>query len=182
MHMIRTLLAAFALLLAFPALAIPAPGAKAPAMSAVDSNGKPQTLRSLAGRKGTVVMFFRSAEWCPFCKAQLIAMNADAAKPLADRGYALVGLSYDQPEILAKFAAERQVAWPLLSDPKSMVIDAWGLRDPAYAAGSRAYGVPRPAIFVIDGKGVIKARLMEDDYRKRPPASAVIAAIDALGK
>ena len=180
--MIRTLIAALALLVSVPALALPAPGEKAPSISAADSNGKPQSLRSLAGRKGTVVVFFRSAEWCPFCKAQLIAMNADAAQPLADRGYALVGLSYDQPAILAKFAAERKISWPLLSDQQSRVIDTWGLRDPAYAAGSRAYGVPRPAIYVIDRKGVITARLMEDDYRKRPPATAVITAIDALGK
>ena len=168
--------------LAVPAAAIPAVGEKAPAIAGTDSTGKARTLKQLAGRKGTVVMFFRSAEWCPFCKAQLIAMNAEAAAPLATRGYNLVGLSYDAVPVLAKFAAERKVAWPLLSDPGSQVIDGWQLRDPAYPPGNRAHGVPRPAIYVIDRKGVIRARLMEENYRNRPPASAVLAAVDALGQ
>lgn len=161
---------------------IPAVGDKAPAVAGTDSTGKARTLSQVAGRKGTVLMFFRSVEWCPYCKAQMIAMNADAAGALASRGYNLVGLSYDAVPVLAKFAAERNVAWPLLSDPRSQVIDGWKLRDPAYAAGSRAHGVPRPAIYVIDANGVIRARLMEDDYRKRPPAQAVLAAVDALGQ
>jgi peroxiredoxin len=170
------------ILMAAPAVAIPAVGEPAPAVAGTDSTGKARTLKQVAGKKGTVLMFFRSVEWCPYCKAQMIAMNADAAVQLASRGYNLVGLSYDAVPVLAKFAAERNVAWPLLSDPKSQVIDGWQLRDPAYAAGSRAYGVPRPAIYVIDAKGVIRARLMEDDYRKRPPAQAVLAAVDALGQ
>ena len=170
------------ILLAAPAVAIPAVGEKAPAVVGTDITAKPRTLQQLAGRKGSVLMFFRSAAWCPYCKAQLIAMNDAAAAPLASRGYTLIGLSYDAPDVLARFAAERKVSWPLLSDPKSQVIDGWGLRDPAYPPGNRAHGVPRPAIFVIDAKGVIRARLMEDDYRKRPPAEAVIAAVDALGR
>lgn len=179
----RSILPLIALtLIAAPASAIPAVGETAPAVSGTDITGKARTLKQVAGRKGTVLMFFRSASWCPYCKAQLIAMNEDAAAPLAQRGYSLVGLSYDDVPVLAKFAAERKVAWPLLSDPQSKVIDGWQLRDPAYPPGNRAHGVPRPAIYVINAKGIIRARLMEDDYRKRPPASAVLAAVDALGQ
>lgn len=184
MGMNRVLLAALApiMLLSAPAVAIPAVGEPAPAVAGNDITGKGRTLKQLAGKKGTVLMFFRSVEWCPYCKAQMIAMNAEAAGPLAQRGYALVGLSYDAVPVLAKFAAERNVAWPLLSDPRSQVIDGWQLRDPAYPPGNRAHGVPRPAIYVIDSKGVIRARLMEEHYRNRPPASAVLAAVDALGQ
>lgn len=169
-------------IVAAPAAAIPAVGEKAPAVAGADITGKTRTLAQLAGKKGSVLMFFRSASWCPYCKAQLIAMNDGAAAPLAERGYNLVGLSYDEVPVLAKFAAERNVGWTLLSDPQSKVIDGWQLRDPAYPPGNRAHGVPRPAIYVIDRKGVIRARLMEDDYRKRPPVEAVLAAVDALGQ
>jgi len=182
MRTVLTALIAPALLIAAPALAFPAVGDKAPAVSAVDSMGKARTLKQLAGRKGTVLMFFRSASWCPYCKAQLIAMNEKAAAGLAQRGYALVGLSYDSTDVLAKFAAERTVAWPLLSDPASKVIDGWQLRDPAYPAGNRAHGVPLASVYVIDKKGVIRARLMEANYRVRPQPEAVLAAVDALGQ
>lgn len=167
----------FGAVISAPAMAaIPAVGEKAPALVATDMTGKARTLASVRGAKGTVLVFFRSASWCPYCKAQLIDLNKNAAETLKARGYALVGLSYDAPDVLAKFAAERAVTWTLLSDPQSKVIDGWQLRDPAYAAGSRAEGVPRPAIFVIAPDGTIRARLMEESYKDRPQVEAVLAA------
>jgi peroxiredoxin len=80
-------------------------------------------------------------------------------------------------ELLAKIPA-----WPLLSDPQSKVIDGWQLRDPAYPPGNCAHGVPLPAVYVIDKRGVIRARLMEANYRQRPQPEAVLAAVDALGQ
>lgn len=62
----------------------------------------------------------------------------------------------------------------------SAVIDSYGLRDPAYQAGSRAYGVPRPAILVIGRDGAIKAKLAEDAIGKRPPLAVLIEALDQV--
>lgn len=180
MHITQAFTLATAIVVAMPAMAaIPDVGDTAPAFSARDSSGKPQSLRSLAGLKGTVVLFFRSAEWCPYCKAQLIDVNARAAAAVKERGFGMAALSYDSPAVLAKFAAERGIAFPLLSDPESKVIDGWQLRDPQYKPDSRAAGVPKPAIFIIGRDGRIKARLMEDDYKKRPQVEAVLAAVDA---
>lgn len=72
----------------------PAPGTRAPEVGALtDQNGVPRRLSDLAGSKGVVLMFFRSAGWCPFCQAQLIAMNegagGDRAERLQDRRVAL---------------------------------------------------------------------------------------------
>ena len=180
--MMRVATMVVAMLAAPAAAAFPAVGDKAPAVAATDSTGKAQTLKRLQGKNGTVLVFFRSAAWCPYCKAQLIDLNAHAAPALRARGYALVGLSHDSPEVLAKFAAERNVGWPLLSDPKSDVIDRWQLRDPAYGAESRAYGVPRPALYVVGRDGTIKARLMEESFKNRPAVEVLLAAVDALGR
>jgi hypothetical protein len=38
-------------------------GDKVPAFSAPDQNGKAQTLASIAGPKGAMLVFFRSADW-----------------------------------------------------------------------------------------------------------------------
>jgi hypothetical protein len=38
-------------------------GRKAPAFSAQDQNGRTQNLETLKGPKGTVLLFFRSADW-----------------------------------------------------------------------------------------------------------------------
>jgi peroxiredoxin len=145
-----------------------------------DQTGKPRSFADLTGKSGLVLMFFRSADWCPFCQAQLIDMNGGVAE-IAKRGYQIAGLSYDSPQILQTFTAKRQIAYTLLSDPKSEVIDLYKLRDPQYPPGSRAYGVPRPIIFLLDASGTIKAKLYEESYKVRPPVAAVISKLDELG-
>ncbi len=159
----------------------PAIGSKAIPLAATvtDTGGKAATLASLAGPKGTVLVFFRSVKWCPYCQRQMIELK-DAVAPLAKRGYALAAISYDPPEVQAAFAEKQGIGFTFLSDPGSKTIDAWGLRDPQYAPDSFAYGVPKPAIFVIDRTGVIHAKLAEDGYKVRPSVEAVLAAVDGV--
>ena len=183
----RTLLAAaiMALLASFHVAVAqddlgPATGTKAPDIGTpLDQSGKPRSFASLMGDKGTVFFFFRSAAWCPYCQAQLMDLNTGVSD-MEKRGYHLVGLSYDTPDVLETFSIKRGLTYTLLSDPKSEVIDRYGLRDPQYAAGSKAYGVPRPIIFVVGRDGTIKAKLFEDTFKKRPPLSLVLETLDKL--
>ena len=126
-----------------------------------------------------MLLFYRSAGWCPFCQAQLIDLN-EARAEIERRGYRLVALSYDAPDVLKGFAERRGIAFTLLSDPRSEVVRRFNLLDPQYPPGHRAHGVPRPIIFVIDRQGVIRAKLYEEAYQKRPPASLVLQTIDRL--
>jgi peroxiredoxin len=71
------------------------------------------------------------------------------------------------------------VTFGLLSDPRSEVIDRYGLRDPAYA-GEKIDGVPRPSVFVLDQRGRVRWAKIESDYRERPPNEAIAAALDAF--
>lgn len=41
----------------------PAVGAPAPSFSLIDQNGRTHSLASLAGPEGTMLVFFRSADW-----------------------------------------------------------------------------------------------------------------------
>ena len=182
--MLRLLLALLALGIATTAGAGedfgPAIGTKAPDIGMpLDQAGKPRSLDSLMGEKGVVLFFFRSAGWCPYCQAQLIDLNSGAGE-IETRGYRLAGLSYDQPEVLAGFAAKRGIAYAMLSDPTSAVIDRYGLRDPQYAEGSKAHGVPQPIIFIVDRDGVIRAKLFEETFQKRPPVGLVIETLDRV--
>lgn len=172
--------------IALIALAIPAAaaeiatGAKIPAaFAAKDSSGKLRTLASVAGKKGTVLVLYRSAKWCPYCQAQLKELKAAQAE-LGARGYNIVGLSYDSPETLATFASKTGISYTLLSDEKSAMIDALGLRDPAYAAGSFAAGVPKSSTLILDKAGVVRWKTVASDYKVRPQNATIIAAVDAL--
>jgi peroxiredoxin len=144
-----------------------------------DQTGKPRTLQSLMGQNGLVLFFFRSADWCPYCQAQMMDLNT-AVAAVERRGYHIAGISYDSPQILKTFIDRRQIGYTLLSDPKSEIIDRYRLRDPQYQPGNLAYGVPRPIILILDNTGTIKAKLYEETFMKRPPASLVVSTIDRV--
>ena len=94
-------------------------------------------------------MFFRSARWCPYCQRQLMDMRT-----VQD---ALAAISYDKPDVLTTFAQKWNIRYTLLSDDGSAMIDAFHLRDPQYKPDSFAFGVPKPSIFVIDRRGIVRA-------------------------
>lgn len=183
----RSLLMALALVASFFASARaenidigPAVGTAIPTPFNVhDSQGALQTFADLSGPSGVVLVFVRSASWCPYCIQQLRDIESVNA-PLKERGYRLVTVSYDSPEILAGFAKKFGVTYVMTSDQGSAMIDAFKIRDPQYAATSKAYGVPKPAIFVVDKGGIVRAKLAEEGYKTRPPSAAITEAVDGL--
>lgn len=181
LKMIVSLALAFGGVTAVPAMAAEiVTGAKMPTgFKALDSAGRLRSWASIAGKKGTVLVLFRSAKWCPYCQAQLKSLK-DVQASLGQRGYALAALSYDAPAVLAGFAAKTGIGYTLLSDEKSAMIDAFGLRDPAYAPGSYAYGVPKAAILVVDAKGVLRWKSVATDYKIRADNAAILKAVDGL--
>jgi peroxiredoxin len=160
----------------------PAIGSKIPAdFTARDQTGAQKVFADITGENGVVLSFVRSADWCPYCKQQMIDLQTITGD-LADRGYALATLSYDSPAILTKFAKQRNISYIMLSDEKSAMIDAFDLRDPAYKPSSKAYGVPRASIFIISPDGVIRGKLAEESYRDRPPVEAILAEVDGIAR
>lgn len=73
----------------------------------------------------------------------------------------------------------RPSAFPLLFDPEPRTIDAYGLRDPAYE-GQNIYGIPYPAVYVIDKQGSVAWSKIESDYKQRPANDEIRAALNAL--
>lgn len=157
----------------------PAVGKRIPHFAATDAKGGRRSFASLPGAKGVVLVFFRSARWCPFCQLQLIDLKK-VEQPLEARGYGLVAISYDAPEVLTAFAEKQGVHYTLLSDGGSKMIDAFGLRDPQYPATSFAYGVPKPSMFILDRKGVVRAKLALEGYKVRPSNDAILNAVDGV--
>jgi peroxiredoxin len=155
-------------------------GAKAPTTLALQTSaGKPTSLAKEMGPNGILVVMVRSADWCPFCKAQLSGLNSIRPK-LAEMGYALVSLSYDKPDKLAGFARTKGITFPMLSDQGSKLIDAMALRDPQYAAVPFANGVPYATVLVIGKDGRVKAKNVSKDYKVRPTNAQILAMIPRM--
>jgi peroxiredoxin len=149
-------------------------GEKAPDFSARDQLGNTQTLETLKGSKGTVLLFYRSADWCPYCKGQLIQLQA-ARKRFEEQGIKLAGVSYDSIEILKFFSDRRKIEFPLLSDPDSKIIRMYQVLN-SEAVGPNA-GMARPGYFFIDPKGTIREKFFEAKYRERLTGNTVLSKL-----
>lgn len=153
-------------------------------LSATDANGAARSFDTLVGKKGMALFFVRSVDWCPYCKAQALSVNAARAE-FDKRGLSVVFVSYDSTEKQKAFATAMEMSVTLLSDPKSEIIDAFGLRNEKHVSG-RFAGIPHPAAFVVKPDRTIAAKLFEADYltndksyQNRPEVAAVLAAADA---
>jgi peroxiredoxin len=148
-------------------------------LAAPDQSGAARNLRSLMGEKGVAVFFVRSADWCPFCKGQLVDANRHFAQFQA-LGLNVVSVSVDSVDKIAAFAREQSIEYPMLSDPKGAINLELGIRDEQYPVGSAQFGVPRPVLYVLDRSGTIRLRYIEPTYRTRPDLDAVLADAAAL--
>jgi peroxiredoxin len=177
-------------------------GQQVPDFSLKDQNGKTWTRASIAGPKGAMLVFVRSADWCPYCRTQLIDLQA-RVNELRDSGYGLAAISYDAPELIAKFSREHGITFPLLSDKGSATITAFGLRnripeealgpgtdDPAIRRDVQQYvsvvsvrpemvGMAFPGVFMLDANGRVTSRFFEDFYRERSTVSSVMMRLGA---
>lgn len=148
--------------------------------AAADQMGQQQDFDSFVGENGAVVVFYRSAKWCPFCQMQLIDLNTNALEAVKERGYGIAAISYDKVRDLERFHKKWRVGFPLLSDEGSNMIDALGLRNPHYEEGHYAHGVPYPVILVLDRDKKITAKLLRESYRERPEPEVLIETLDQL--
>lgn len=157
-----------------PGLAV---GERAPGFALKNSAEAEISLASLLARGPVALVFYRSADWCPFCRKQLQDLQKNLTA-IEAAGVQLVGVSYDSTVTLAAAAAKLGLTFPLLSDAGSKIIDAFGVRN-ADAKG-RAAGIPHPVVFVIDRQGVIRAKLGREGYRDRAEPAEIIAAAAKL--
>ncbi len=95
-------------------------------------------------------------------------------KSIKDAGIQVVGISFDDTKVLKTFSDRMKIAFPLLSDPESKTIEAYHIRNES--ARGKANGVPHPGTFIVDQKGVIRAKLFLDNFRVRHTMGALIDA------
>jgi len=131
---------------------------------------------------------------------ELQSRNAE----LQAQGLGVAAISYDSEEVLAAFAAKRDITdLALLSDDDSSVIRAFGIYnhvaeeglgpnadDPAVKADVERYvstvganagivGTPFPGTFIVDRDGRVTARFFEEFYRERNTAANIMLALGA---
>ncbi len=131
------------------------PGDPAPEFTLPDADGNAVSLSDFRGR--SLVIYCYPAASTPGCTKQACDFRDNLAE-LDAAGFAVVGISPDEPAKLAKFRDARRLTFPLLSDPDRAVLTAYGAFGEKKTYGRTVTGVIR-STFVLDAQGHIERAL-----------------------
>ena len=129
------------------------PGQQAPPFDGVDHNGVEVSSVDFAGQN--LLMYFYPKAFTPGCTTEACDFR-DRHEAFGTAGYAIVGISPDQPDKLARFHDEYDLPFSLISDPDHAIataFGAWGLKK---NYGREYEGLIRSTI-TIDTDGVVTA-------------------------
>src|SRR5712691_8879205 len=163
-------------------------GAKAPEFQLPDHDGKTISSSDLLA-KGRLVLCFIRGRWCPFCVAQMEAMNL-ILPALEQAGATFVAIS-PQTVTQAFFMREQhKLRFPLLSDAGNNVARQFGLtyRVPdeqravyqrafvnlPFVNGDDSWELPIPATYIIDRDGTVLYASANEDYTERPEPADIV--------
>jgi peroxiredoxin len=158
-----------------------------------DDHGHLISLRELV-QQAPVALTFHRGHWCPYCRINTSAL-ARAQAQLSETGGQVVAIMPDRQEFAAEFKSDAGASFPVLSDldnayAMSLNLSIWmgvelkqmiasaGLDLPAYQ-GNNSWIVPIPVTFVVGTDGVITARFVDPDYRRRMAIEELLAALRA---
>jgi peroxiredoxin len=96
------------------------------------------------------------------------------------RDVQVVTVSTDHPEEILEGRQAHGLQADMLSDPKLVVTDAFGLRNQliqSTSPGDDAEALPVPASLLIDADGTVLWMDVSMDYQRRSPPEVVLAAL-----
>jgi peroxiredoxin len=167
----------------------PRPGEPMPPFILPDEKGRLVALPLLIEQGPLVVMFFRG-HWCPYCRLNVRAVIKahDRIKAL---GANVVAIMPETQEYAAKFKTEADAPFPVLTDldngyALSLNLAIWlgteierllDYLDMPGFHGNDGWLLPIPATFVVRRDGLVKARYVDPDFRRRMAIDDLVSAL-----
>ncbi len=154
-----------------------------------DETGRLMRLDDFLGA-GPLVIVFHRGHWCPYCRLNAFAL-AQARRELAPAR--ILAITPELQKHTLELKAEAGADFPILSDMDNAyalaldlaiwvddgmarMIDAAGWNIPTYN-GAKAWILPIPATFVVGSDGIITARDIDPDYRRRMDLDQLVQAV-----
>jgi len=167
-------------------------GAAAPSFQLPDQDGKVVSSQELLSRGRLVICFIRG-RWCPFCVAQLEAMNSVLSQ-IEKAGAGLIAISPQTIKQSFFMRDQHHFRFPLLSDAGNQVARQFGLvyRVPdeqkqvysrtfvnlPFLNGDANWELPIPATYILERDGRVVYASADPDYTRRPETEQVIGLLD----
>ncbi len=168
-------------------------GSKAPPFELKDHSSRLVASADLLARGRLVLCFFRG-RWCPFCVAQLEAMNLVLPR-IEQAGASLLAISPQTVQQSYFMADQHRLRFPLLSDAGNTVARQFGLvyrvpveQENVYrrafvnlplANGDDTWELPIPATFILDRDGTVIYASANEYYADRPEPAEIARLLAA---
>ncbi|NHQ60597.1 thioredoxin-dependent thiol peroxidase [Chlorobium sp. BLA1] len=134
------------------AISILEEGTSAPAISALDQDGKPVTLEEYRGRK--VILYFYPKDDTPGCTKEACAFR-DNFPNFKALGVEVLGVSVDNEKKHKKFEEKYQLPFRLVADPEKSIVEAYGVWGQKKFMGREYMGTSR-VTYLINEEGKIE--------------------------
>jgi thioredoxin-dependent peroxiredoxin len=136
-------------------------GDPAPFFEGDDQNGQHVNLGGFAGKK--LILYFYPKDDTPGCTAEACSLRDDYSV-LGNQNYAVVGVSADDQDSHAKFAAKYELPFPLIADTEMAIIKAYDVWGTKMFMGKVYDGIIRTT-FIIDENGMIEKVITDVDTK-----------------
>lgn len=123
-----------------------------PAFSVIDDSGRAITEQDLIGKK--TVLYFYPKDSTPGCTAEACNIR-DNYQSFMARGYQVFGISKDSQASHQRFKEKNNLPFPLLSDPSTQMLQAFGAWGEKKMCGKTCVGTLRKT-FIFDEKGILE--------------------------
>ena len=171
----------------------PRPGEAMPPFLLPDETGRLVGLPSLISQGPVIVMFYRG-HWCPYCRLNVNAVIR-ARDEIAALGGQIVAIMPETQKYSERFKSESGAPFPVLTDldngyALSLNLAIWlgteiqqllSYLDLSDFHGNDGWMLPIPATFVIGRDGLVKARFVDPDFRRRMEIDDLLAAVRQAG-
>jgi peroxiredoxin Q/BCP len=147
-------------------------GNKAPALDAVDQNGKKVSLDSYKGKK--VIVYFYPKDDTPGCTAEACSLR-DNYGDLTSKGFVVIGVSADSEQSHKNFISKYNLPFILVSDPDKKVLKAWGVWGEKKMYGKSYEGILRTT-YIVSEDGTIEYIFDKVDTKNH--ANQILEAIE----
>ena len=127
-------------------------GDKMPEFAVMDETGKQVTDKDLRGKK--TVIYFYPKDSTPGCTAEACNLRDNYHTFLA-QGYQVFGVSKDSAASHVKFKEKYDLPFPLLSDPTTEMLQAFGAWGEKKLYGKSSMGTLRKT-FIFDENGILE--------------------------
>jgi peroxiredoxin len=172
--------------------AAPALGEALPPFLLPDHDGRLVELDDLIGTQPLILVFHRG-HWCPYCRMTLTALSEAQPRLASAR---ILAISAEMRRFTRRIRTEAGAQYRFLSDMDAAyaasiglaitiepalreVLERSGKRIPDFQ-GSKDWVLPIPAVFVLDRDGIVRARHVDPDYRRRMEIDDLVGAVREL--